>query len=396
MLLNDPFKISPVFEWNYHAQKQIVINQGGTSSGKTYSILQVLLIKACEKPNQIITVVGQDIPNLKSGALRDFQNILDSNDFFRTLIKDENKTERIFTLHNNSKIEFKSFDNEQDAKSGKRDYLFLNEANGIPYSIYDQLQLRTSKQCFLDYNPNAPFWVHDRLIGLDNVEVFISNYKHNPFLNDNIKTKIESYKHTDPEKWKVYGLGKTGKIDGVVFPNVNWIAKMPVKNVQREAYGLDFGYSNDPSTLVHVKLIEGEIYAQCLFYQTGLLNHHICQRFEKLGLKRGHRTGSMIYGDSAEPKSIKTIWNDGWYIKGCAKGKDSINHGIDLIKSYKGLNIVNNEHWKQEQQKYVWKQNKIDGKLINKPIDDWNHIWDALRYGMQGITKIRKNIVSYG
>ena len=113
MLLSDPFDISPVFEWNYHAQKQIVINQGGTSSGKTYSILQVLLIKACEKPNQIITVVGQDIPNLKSGALRDFQTILDSNDFFRTLIKDENKTERIFTLHNNSKIEFKSNDNSK-------------------------------------------------------------------------------------------------------------------------------------------------------------------------------------------------------------------------------------------------------------------------------------------
>ena len=170
-----PFKISPIFEWNYRTTKSIVINQGGTSSGKTYSLLQVLACKAAEQPNQVITIVGQDIPNLKSGAIRDFESIL-NNPFFRSMIKSINITNREYRLHNGSLIEFKSFDNEQDAKSGKRDYLFMNEANGIPYSVYDQLQIRTTKQVFIDYNPTFAFWVHDKLIGSsDKVEVFISN-----------------------------------------------------------------------------------------------------------------------------------------------------------------------------------------------------------------------------
>ena len=155
--MNNPFPISPIFEWNYKTQKQIVINQGGTSSGKTYSLLQVLACKAAETPNQIITIVGQDIPNLKAGAIRDFDTILSSCDFFRSMIKQVNKSDKIYYFHNGSIMEFKSFDNEQDAKSGKRNYLFVNEANGIPYSIYDQLQMRTSKQVYIDYNPSAHF-----------------------------------------------------------------------------------------------------------------------------------------------------------------------------------------------------------------------------------------------
>ena len=143
--LKNPFLISPIFKYNYACKKSIVVNQGGTSSGKTYSILQVLLIKASEKPNQIITVVGQDIPNLKVGAIRDFDTILSSSEFFNSLIKQRNISDRTYTLTNGSKIEFKSYENEQDAKSGKRDYLFMNEANGIGYSVYDQLQIRTSK-----------------------------------------------------------------------------------------------------------------------------------------------------------------------------------------------------------------------------------------------------------
>jgi len=144
----NPFPISPVFEWNYKSDSPVNVNQGGTSSGKTYSILQVLLCKAAERSNQIITVVGQDIPNLKAGAMRDIESIL-NDPFFRSMIRSTNKTDRIYTLNNGTVIEFKSFDDEQDAKSGKRDYLFLNEANGIPYSVYDQLQLRTTKQIYL-------------------------------------------------------------------------------------------------------------------------------------------------------------------------------------------------------------------------------------------------------
>ena len=263
---NNPFQISPIFEWNYNTDKSIVVNQGGTSSGKTYSILQVLLIKASEKPNQIITVVGQDIPNLKVGAIRDFDTILSSSEFFNSLIKQRNISDRTYTLTNGSKIEFKSYENEQDAKSGKRDYLFMNEANGIGYSVYDQLQIRTSKQTFIDYNPTAPFWVHDKLIGKENVQLFISNYKHNPFLKDSIKRKIEALQDIDKNKWRVYGLGLTGELQGVIFDNVEWIEELPTDNIKRSCIGVDFGYSNNPTTIVKIVLCQDSLYGKLLHY----------------------------------------------------------------------------------------------------------------------------------
>jgi len=393
--MNNPFPISPIFEWNYKADKQIIVNQGGTSSGKTYSILQVLACKAAESPNQIITIVGQDIPNLKAGAIRDFDNILASSEFFRSMIKSVNKTDRIYSFHNGSIMEFKSFDNEQDAKSGKRDYLFVNEANGIPYSIYDQLQIRTSKRVYIDYNPTAPFWVHDKLIGDARVEMFISNYTHNPFLKANIKFKIEKLRDQDPNKWRVYGLGLTGKVEGVVFPNVQWIDKLPTTNIKRMCYSVDFGYTNDPTTIVKCVLSQGQLFGECLCYETGLTNPDIAQKFKELGIKPGLRTGNLIMADSAEPKSIKELRNLGYRVKGCKKGADSVRMGIDSLKSYGTLQIVNNAEWKQEQQKYVWTIDRKDGKAKNKPVDKFNHIWDAFRYGEQGIRKIRQNVVSY-
>jgi len=390
----NPFPISPIFEWNIRSTKQVVVNQGGTSSGKTYSLLQVLACKAAEKPNQVITIVRQDIPNLKAGAIRDFESIL-NNDFFRSMIKSINITNREYRFHNGSIMEFKSFDNEQDAKSGKRDYLFMNEANGIPYSIYSQLQIRTTKQVFIDYNPTFAFWVHDKLIGTENVELLISNYTHNPFLKDSIKEKIEQLKHIDPNKWRVYGLGMTGQVEGAVFPAVNWIPKLPTENIKKSCYGMDFGYANDPTTLVRCVLSQGQLYGELLLYKTGLTNQDIAKEFERLGVKRGLKSGALIMADSAEPKSIKELRNLNYRVKPCKKGADSIRSGIDKLKSYGALNLVSNELWKQEQQKYVWKIDRKDGRALNKPLDAFNHIWDAYRYGEQGIRKNTNNLVSY-
>ena len=392
---SNPFLISPIFDWNFNCNHSIVVNQGGTSSGKTYSILQVLIIKASEKPNQIITVVGQDIPNLKVGAIRDFDTILSSSEFFNSLIKQRNISDRTYTFTNGSKIEFKSYENEQDAKSGKRDYLFLNEANGIGYSIYDQLQIRTSKQTFIDYNPTAPFWVHDKLIGQDNVQLFISNYKHNPFLKDSIKRKIEALQDIDKNKWRVYGLGLTGELQGVIFDNVEWIQELPTNNIKRSCIGVDFGFSNDPTTIVKIVLSQGLIYGKLLHYDTGLTNPDIGNIFKELGLKKGLQQGDLIMADSAEPKSIKELRNLGWRVKGVKKGADSIRFGINQLKSYGKIFLVNNELWKQEQRNYVWKTDKSDGKTINKPVDKDNHIWDAFRYAEQGLRKYKNNFVSY-
>ena len=147
------------------SRKKVVVNQGGTSSGKTWNILDVLFVLAIQQRGIVITVVGQDIPNLKKGAYRDAKRIWADNATYRAWFGKPNESDRIFTAANGSIIEFTSYQDEQDAKSGKRDYLFVNEANGIPYEIYWQLQIRTKKKIFIDYNPSARFWVHDKVIG---------------------------------------------------------------------------------------------------------------------------------------------------------------------------------------------------------------------------------------
>ena len=219
MLQNSIFKTTDVFQANRNAKTDIVINQGGTSSGKTYAIMQNLFLHAIEEPNQVITVVGQDIPNLKVGALRDAENIVASSEVLQSYINNYNKSDRVFTFFNSSIIEFKSYDDWQDAKSGKRDYLFLNEVNGIAKPIFDELYLRTKRKTYLDYNPNTEFWVHGDLIGKENVSLIISDHRHNTFLDEKIHNKIEAIE--DPELWKVYARGLTGKLEGVIFRDYN-------------------------------------------------------------------------------------------------------------------------------------------------------------------------------
>ena len=259
-------KTSPVFAWNYKDKARIKVNQGGTSSGKTYGILQVIFFRLIEK-KRIATVVGQDIPNLKKGALRDFrERVLPNNEWMQQYILSYHKTDRIFTFKNGSQLEFSSFADEQDAKSGKRNIAFFNEANGINYKVYKQVAMRTSEEIFIDYNPTAPFWAHERLIPDPSVSTFYSNFTHNPYLDPNIADEIWNLQHEDLEAWKVYGLGKTGDIAELVHEDVTIVSEMPTY-LKRRAYGLDFGYRAHPTALIECGLAnERDIYFDEKFY----------------------------------------------------------------------------------------------------------------------------------
>lgn len=417
MPINSPFPVTPLFEWNYTAKEQTIINQGGTNSGKTYSILQVLCMRAIETPKTIITVTSDTLPSLKTGALRDMDDIVNSIPFFENELLSVNKTDKIYYFKNRSFIEFKVFPNEILAqKGGKRDYLFVNEPNRYPYKIFEQLWLRTNKQTFIDYNPRVSFWVHDKLIGEKNVKLLLSNYTHNghfdkdgnwkSFVGASTIEKIESNKIKGfdadgniiddyaANMWNVYGLGKTGQLSGVVFPNVRWVSELPTENIKRVGYGLDFGY-NDPTVLVKLVLSQGQLFAKCLLYESELTNQQIAKRFEALGLKKGLRTGDLIVCDSSEPKSIKELRKLNWRCKACIKGEGSILTGIKKLKSYGTLNFVSNKHVKEEQRNYIWKVNKIDGRTTEQPEDNYNHFMDALRYGEQSLSKKRSITVSY-
>ena len=369
------FKTTDVFLSNRNADTDIIINQGGTSSGKTYSILQNLFLHAIENDRCIITVAGQDIPNLKVGPIRDAHNIVDNTEGLNNYILEYNKSDRVFTFVNGSIIEFKSYDDAQDAKQGKRDYLFLNEANGVDKIIWDELYIRTKKKSYIDYNPNNEFWVHTELIGKPNVTLIISDHRHNTFLDQKIHEKIEAIE--DPELYKVYARGLTGKLEGVIFRDYNVVNGVDT-DAKLIGYGLDFGFSNDPTALVALYSHSGELIVDELIYDRGLLNVRISDLMRELGVN------GRIIADSAEPKSIAELGAYGWQIEGAKKGPDSIRQSINTLKRYK-LNVTQrSSNLKKELNGYKWKQNK-DGKLDNEPVDFLNHAIDALRYASLNI-----------
>jgi len=361
------YKASILFEENYNATAHIIVNQGGTNSGKTFAIIQVLFKLAYEQPGQVITIVGQDIPNIKSGVLRDALSIYSSSKQLMARIKSYNKSDRIFKFKNGTIIEFKSYSDAQDAKSGKRDYLFVNEANGISWDIYSELALRTRKRIYIDYNPNANFWVHEQLLGKPGVQLIISDHRHNPFLQGDIGKKIESLKDTDHERWKVYARGLTGKISGLVLDNWHICEAIP-PGAKLIAAGLDFGFTNDETGCVEVYKQNGELWIEELIYETGLTNPDISRKLSDTGVSK--RT--EIIADSAEPKSIEELRRMGWRITPARKGADSIKLSIDILKRYR-LNITRKSiNLREELGRYKWKSGRT-GRILNEPEDKWNH-----------------------
>lgn len=386
------FEASVLYSANYNSQSKIVINQGGTSSGKTYSIMQVLCTLAIQTSNLIITVAGQDVPNLKAGPVRDVLTIIRDSPILKTYIEKYNQSNRELWFTNGSMIEFKSYDNEQDAHSGKRDYLFVNEANGIPFGIFKHLQLRTKKKTFLDYNPSAEFWVHEIVLKnkdlYPSVELLISDHRHNPFIPDELHEAIERLKFEDEETWKVYARGLTGRIMGLVLKN--WFVMPGGEQIPKEAKvvanGLDFGFTNDETGCIEVYLHNGELWVNELIYETGLTNQDISKQLGWLGVGKNR----LIVADSAEPKSIEELRREGWNVVGAEKGADSIKNSIDILKRYKINVTANSVNLRKELNRYIWKKDKT-GKTTNEPIDAWNHLIDPLRY--IALNKLRINSV---
>lgn len=388
-------------------EARIIGHQGGTWSGKTYSIMQALILKTIStvytnKQGRIepieTLVVGQDVPNLKRGAIGDFENVLqqfidtfppEAQHLFRFTY---NKTDRIATFSNGSTIQFSSFTDAQSAKAGKRHFLFLNEANGISYDIAKQLMFRVKIQTILDYNPDAPFWYHELYMGKERVKTFYSNFTHNPSCPEDVIRDLKQLGRQNPEFAKVYVNGKTGSVQGVVFKNVRWVNTMPDK-YQKESFGLDFGYTNDPTTLVRVVLSEGKLYAQALLYEPALDGEEVAKKIKKItfmdkGRLRKVNPKAYLWCDNGAPNSINLLKKGGFEkARGAQKWAGSVKDGCSLIKGYGTLSLINSMQWKAEQLGYQYEYNKATGTYSNEPDQTTgkDHLWDALRYAMEGI-----------
>lgn len=374
------FNCSPVYYATLNSTADIVVNQGGTYSTKTYSIIQVLFSLAISQPGKIITITGEDIPNLKRGSLRDAQTVLASSPELQSTTSGYNATERIFKFHSGSIIEFVSYMNEQDARNGKRDYLFINEANGISWEIAEQLINRTNVRTFIDYNPSAEFWAHEKLIypkmfGNKSVQLIISDHRHNPFISQDMHDHIEKRALEDPEWGRVYARGLTGKIEGLIFRNwsrIDDLPKEPDGKIKAEylGTGLDFGFTNDPTAVIDVYRYNGELILDEVLYSAGLTNPEIAAKLDR---KKAY------FADSAEPKSIEEIRRLGYNITATQKGADSIVNSIDILKRFKISITARSFNLIKEFNAYKWRQDK-DGRTINEPVDFLNHGIDAVRY----------------
>jgi phage terminase large subunit len=359
-------------------KKRVRVIQGGTSAGKTYGIIPVLIQRAINNPGKEISIVSETIPHLRKGALRDFLNIM--KDTGRFIEKNYNKTLLTYTFTNGSYIEFFSADQEGKVRGPRRQILYVNEANNLSFDTYHQLAIRTSEDIYLDYNPSARFWVHEEIIPDEDTDFIILTYKDNEALSDTIIKEIEKAREKAKTSdywanwWKVYGLGQVGSLEGVIFTEWEQIDIIP-PTARLLGFGLDFGYTNDPTACIAAYKWNKKIIFDQVIYQTGLMNNEIAK------LLRAYGCGSFpVYCDSAEPKSIAELKQRGIRAIGAKKGKDSISYGINLLNQERFFVTSESLETIKDLRAYIWAKERKTGKAINEPIDLFNHAPDAMRY----------------
>ena len=365
-------KTNKVFKHLENSTAKIVVQQGGTRSGKTYNILLWIIFSYCEKnTGKIITICRKTYPALRGTVMRDFLTILKDHEIYSE--EDHSKTASEYSLNGNL-IEFISLDMSQKIRGRKRDLLFCNEANELTFEDWQQLLFRTTGRSIMDYNPSEEWhWIYDKVLTRSDVDFFQTTYKDNPFLGDGIKQEIERLKDIDENYWRVYGLGERGQSRSLVY------TFSTIKEIPREAklvsYGLDFGFSNDPTSLVRTYILDDNMYVDELIYRTGMTNQDIANEMKVLGLDKANE----VYADSAEPKSIEEIYRMGWNVKPTIKG--SINIGIDIIRRYRLHATERSYNLIKELRNYKYIEDK-NGQITNKPVDNFNHALDALRYSV--------------
>ena len=377
---------TPIFERNFDSTAKIVINRGGTRSSKTYSIAQLsalwLMTGTLGEDEYVMSGTWSTVrkyrTTLDNTVIKDFEEIMHTEGWYSQVKHD--KTRKTYK-YKTRVVEFIGADDEQKLRGSKRKILYCNEANELGYKEeFFQLLMRTEHRIFLDFNPDdEDIWINTELekrraADKGDVEVIVSNYRDNTFLSQSLIEEIEYLEDTDPEFWKIYGLGQYGNITGLIYEDVKIIKEVPT-NARLIAYGVDFGYTNDPTVVIGVSREGYNVYIQEVEYSTGLTNQDITERITANGLD----LRDEYICDSAEPKSIEELYRMGVNAKPAVKGKDSIVHGIQILKRY-NLHVTENSlNVRSELRKYKWMVDRT-GRSLNKPVDKFNHAMDAIRY----------------
>lgn len=363
----------------FDLRKRIRGISGGTSASKTISIL-LWIIDRAQTPGEkeVISIVSETMPHLKRGAIRDFLNIMMEHGYFDD--KRWNKTDMIYTFETGKIVEFFSADQPGRVRGPRRDILFANEANNISMEVFTQLEIRTKKVVWLDWNPVAEFWFYTDIVGKrDDVDFITLTYKDNEALDPAIVKTIEA-RRSNTQWWRVYGEGQLGEAEGRIYTNWTVDLEEIPPDARLVRYGLDFGYSNDPTAIVGIYKWNDSYILDEVCYMKGLFNSDIA------GVLSGVEQ-ALVIGDSAEPKSIDDLaMNHKIKVVGASKGPGSRLQGIQYVQDQKifvtkrSINII------KEYRNYLWQTNP-DGKIINEPQEFMDHTMDAIRYGLDSFVK---------
>ena len=354
---------------------------GGTRSGKTYAVLQLLHegIPQADEAGDVSSVVSETLPHLRRGAIRDFERIVG-----HPLKTDArwNASDMVYTYPNGAKLEFFSADAPGKVLGPARKRLFLNECNHIAYEIARQLFVRTTWRIYMDYNPSATFWAIEQIEPRPECVTLHSTYKDNSFLTDEQVREIES-NMGDSNWWKVYGLGQLGTLEGVIY-SFDLIDELPAPDGLRESWGIDFGFTHDPTAIVRVLADTGRriAYVDQVEYRRGMLNSDIADVLNQAGVRRHVN----IWADAAEPKSIAEIGGSTRLnVRSCNKGAPTtgskLTFQLQWMQGWRLLFTKRSVDLIKEARNYTWARDR-DGNLLNVPIDSWNHAMDAMRYAL--------------
>lgn len=363
-------------------KKRIRVIRGGQGAGKTISILIILINHASGNANKEILIISEELTKMRLTVIKDFVKVMQLSGLYE---EQRFLAGTLYRFKNGSFIKFIGLDKEDIGKGLRCDIAFFNEVNKINFESYRQIASRAN-QILCDYNPDKEFFIDKEVIPRDDCGFLQLTFQDNELLDNNEREEILSYKtkgynEDDTIKneywanlWQVYGLGNIGSLKGVVFSNWDEVDSLD-KEAKLLGYGADWGFTNDPTTLVGIYKLNGLHIFDEMIYQKGLLNNEIANTYKALNVDRS----VTIWADSAEPKTIQDISNYGYRIKGANKGKDSINFGISLMQEQRFLVTKRSINLIKELRSYIWDSDR-EGNQINKPIDSQNHAIDAIRY----------------
>lgn len=386
MMISQPPQVrqietTEVFRKNFESTSSVTVNVGGARSSKSFSVIQLFLMKFINEDNKVFLITRKTLPSLRMTAYKVFVDLLTDYGYYNEC---EHNKSNLTLKYKNNIIYFLSIDSSEKIKSTEFNYVFMEEANEFTLLDYRILSMRMSgpttpdqpNKMYLSLNPSDEFsWINQKLVHQADVEVIQSTFQDNPFLSDEYIKILEDLKNVDPTLYKIYALGLWAQIENMIYSNYVIDEVFP-KSFDDEMYGLDFGF-NHPTALMWIGFKDDELYIREIIYESKLTNQDLIDKMITIGITKK----TPEYADSAEPDRIEEIYRAGFNVHPAKKGPSSVVNGIDMMKRYKIHLHKDDVNIQKEIRSYKWKEDK-NGNILDEPVKFNDDALDGCRYAI--------------